>query len=103
MRKFPVLFVYPFGPTPETTLPDGCRFIYRKILVQVKAVSADLIDHEFHLMLVTQNRFASIDFSRKVCGGNLSLPHRHVAHLRSAEVHAVADCIYLLVAGNTHC
>src|SRR5215207_10037692 len=103
MRNFPILFLYPFGPTPETTLPDGSQFICRKIFVHVKAVGPNLINDESHFVLVTGNRCASIDFRRKICRRNLALSYSHVAHLWPVEAYAVTNCVYPLQTANTHC
>src|SRR5215217_2598499 len=102
MRMFPILLLNLFGPTPETSLPDCCRCVCRKIFVQVKTLGPELIDDESHFVLITRNRCASFDFRRQVCGGNFGLPHSHVAHLRPFEVCAVANRVNPLLAGYTH-
>ncbi len=102
MRNFPILFMHLFGPTPETTLPDGRRLICRKILVQVKTIGANLVNDESHLVLVMRNRCASVDLRCQVSRSNFGLPHGHVAHLRPVEVCAIANCINPLAAGDTH-
>src|SRR6185369_10145164 len=102
MQNLPVLFMCLFGPTPEITLPDSRRLICREIFVQVKAVGSDLINDEFHLMLVMSNRCASVDLRRKVSRSNFGLSHGHVAHLRAIEVCAIANCVYPLTTVNAH-
>src|SRR4051794_3109218 len=102
MRELPMLFLCPFGPTPKPTLSDSCRFVRPNVFVQIDAVASCLINHQLQLMRIMRNWFVSIDFCRKVSGGNLGLTHSHVAHLRPVEVHAVANGVYPVVAGNTH-
>src|SRR5215217_2124896 len=102
MRNFPIFLMHSFGPTPETTLSDGDRLICREIFVQVKTVVPNLINHKSHLVLIMRNRSAFVDFGRKVCRCNVSLPHGHVAHLRSIELCAVADGVDPLQTSNTH-
>src|SRR6476646_3299499 len=102
MRNFPILVMYLFGPTPETTLPDGRRPLCRKIFVQVKTFGANLIDDESHLVLVMSNWCASFDLRHKISRRNFSLPHGHVTHLGPVEVCAITNCVYPLTAVNTH-
>src|SRR5215216_1434518 len=102
MRTFPILLLNLFGPTPETSLPDRCRRVGRKIFMQVKTLGPELIDDESHFVLITCNRCASFDFGGKVCSGNFGLTHSHMTHLRPVEVCAVADRVNPLLAGNTH-
>src|SRR5438045_4735673 len=90
MRNFPILLLNTFCPTPKTTLPESCRFVFPKILVQIQALAFVFINHKPHFVLITRDRFVSVDLRREIRGCNLSLTHCHMAHLWPIEVHTVA-------------
>src|ERR1700752_1547562 len=102
MRNLPIPFLNSFCPTPKTTLSDGCRFAGPKILVQIKAVASDAIDHKSHFVLVARRAFSSLDLGDKIRRRNLGLTHSHMAHLWAFKVHAVANGVGSFMANDTH-
>src|ERR1041385_3841169 len=102
MRSFPMSLLNTFGPTPKTSLLHSCWFIRPKIFVEIKTVASNSLNHKFHFVLITCDRFLSLDLCRDVRRRNLCLTHSHMAHLWPIEVHAVADRIQSFVADNAH-
>src|SRR5215468_7992317 len=102
MRNFPISLLNTFCPTPKTALPHSCRFVLPKLLVEIEAVTSDLIDHKSHFVLITRSRLVPVDLRRQVHRCNLRLTHGHMAHLWTIKVNAVADCKHSLLTGNAH-
>src|SRR5262249_12832670 len=86
-----ILFLYTLGPVPETTLPDGCRAVFPKILVHIKSVVFNSLDHKSHFMVILRNWSVSVDLRRQIRRRNLRLANSHVTHLRPFEVNATAN------------
>src|SRR6185369_15619578 len=102
MRNFPELLLRALGPAPEAAVFQRRRFVGPDVFLQVNATVTRFVDDKLHLVSIVFGWLSSFDLGGNVHCCNVTLAHRHMPHLGTIEVDAVAGSISALVTNYAH-
>src|SRR5947207_4412804 len=102
MRNLPILFLHTFSPIPESAVSNSRGLVSPNVFLNIHSVATTFINDHPHLVNIVGVGHSSFDFRGQVCRRHFALAHGHVAHLRSAKVHAITDCVHSFNANDAH-